>query len=412
MSISIQYSIKMLELSKMRDKINILYVNATSEIGGADIDLLEICRHIDKGRYTLTVVLPEEGPLSTKFESAGVRLVYLDPAPIKRFRKLLQIVAYPLRFALATINLWRLIRREKPDIVHVNTSMLPAAAFAARLIGVPCVWHVREIEVLKRSRLVGFFLLWCIKTLPDKILVISHAVSVGLGLESNFKVSVIYHGVDTNRFCPTGSNYSLRSELGIPKSAQIVGYVGRLSPIKGLEYLIAAFGQVHRLNPESYLLIVGPVLSYQEYFTSLRQQVYDLGLSEYVVFRLDNPDIPTAIRSMDVLVLPSIVPEGLGIVILEGLASGKAVIATNHGGPVEILADCSAGRLVPPKDANSIAQAILELFSMPLEKNQALSEEARRWAVERFSIERMIAELSQLYESLINSDEYVSSSKC
>jgi len=383
-------------------------VNSTSEIGGADIDLLEICRHLDPNRYALTVVLPQKGPFSAKFESEGVRLVYLDPAPIKRFRTLVQKVTYPLHLALATFNLWRLIRREKPAIVHVNTSVLPAAAFAARLARVRCVWHVREIELLQRSRIVGGFLLGCIRIFPDRILAISHSVAERLDLSSHPKVSVIYHGVDTNRFCPTDDNHTLRIAVGIPKSARVVGYVGRLSPIKGLEYLIAAFGKVHQLHPEAYLLIVGPVLSYQEYFASLRQQVYNLGLSNYVVFLLDDPDIPTVMQAMDVLVLPTIVPEGLGIVILEGLSSGIPVIATNQGGPVEILTGCTAGRLVPPKDTQSITQAVLDLFNFSLEERRKLSEEARRWVMEQFSIEQMIAKLTQVYELLLNSDGYIS----
>ena len=348
----------------MSKLVHIMFVNGTSEIGGADVDLLEICRHLDKSRFCLTVVLPKAGPLSDDFLATGAQLIYIDPAPIKRFRQPIEWISYPWRFFLAIVNLWGLIRRIKPAIVHINSAVLPSAAFAARLARVPCLWHIREIELLQRSRIVGAFLLGCIQTFPDRIVTISISVATSLNLASNPKVCTVYHGVDTDRFFPTDDNYEIRAKMGIPEFARVIGYVGRLAPIKGLEYLIEAFGNIHQQFSESYLLLTGPVLSYHEYFNSLSEQVNRLGLSKYVRFILDGPDISVIMRALDVLVLPTIVPEGLGIVILEGLSSGIPVIATNQGGPEEILNGCDAGWLVPPKDSQSITDAVFSLLKL------------------------------------------------
>ena len=377
--------------------VRILYVNSSSEIGGADIDLLEICSHIDRDRFELIIVLPHVGPLSKEFERAKVRIIYLDPAPIKRFRTPIQMALYPFRFTIAIIQLIQLILREKPTIVHVNTSVLPTAGIAAKVARVRCVWHVREIELLQRSRIVGGMLRMCIRRCADRIVAISHAVATAMGEAAQPNISVIYHGVDTTRFQPQAINQSLRRELGIPTSAHVIGFIGRLAPIKGLEYLIQALHQILPTDPDAYLLLVGPDPGYQEYVASLYRQTANLGLTERVLFLPGRNDIPNVIHTMDLVVLPTIIPEGLGLVILEALASGKPVIATNQGGPIEILSGCAAGRLVPPKDATALAQAALELLNLPSEHRQLLGKEARAWAIKHFSVNRMIDELSSVY---------------
>jgi len=387
----------------MTRNLHILFVNSTSEIGGADIDLLEICRHLDQHRFRCTVVLPRHGPLSAKFLATGARVIYLDPAPLKRFTNLTQLLLFPLRTVLAIFNLWRLIQREKPAIIHINTAVLPAAAIAARLAGVRCVWHIREIELIQRSRIIGSLLRTCIWLCSDRIVAVSEAVAAVIGATARPKVSIIYHGVDTERFQPREINQALRHKLHLPASARVIGFIGRLAPIKGLEYLIQALHQILQVTPDAYLLLVGPDSGYKEYVAGLYEQTAKLGLDEHVLFLSGQNDVSEVIHGMDLLVLPTIIPEGLGLVLLEALASGKVAIATNHGGPVEILSGCSAGRLVPPKDAAALAQAVIELLNLSAEQQHLLSQTARAWALERFSIERMIAELSQVYEGLAHS---------
>lgn len=375
----------------------ILFVNSTSEIGGADVDLLEICRCLDRRRFSPIVVLPYEGPLSPEFEAAGVRMVYCDTAPVKRFRRVREIVGYPCRLLWTVVTLWRLIRQEGIHIVHVNTAVLPAAGYAARLAGAFCVWHVREIELLQQSRIVGAFLRTSMRICANRIVAISHAVAAGLGPWAAGRTRVIYHGVDTDRFAPNATDCAVRNEYHIPGDAAVIGYVGRLSPIKGLSGLVTAFAEIRRRRCDAYLLLVGPVLGYQAHVEDLQRKVNDLGLAESVIFATACHDVASAIRAMDVVVIPTLVPEGLGLAILESLAIGRPVVATNHGGPVEILADCPAGRLVPPRNAAAIATAVGEILDAPEDRRRALSSETRAWAIERFSIHRMITELMDLY---------------
>jgi glycosyltransferase involved in cell wall biosynthesis len=343
--------------------------------------------------------LPHPGPLSAAFEAADVEILYLDSAPLKNFRHPGQFFAYPLRFVAAVVALASLIRTKRPALVHINTAVLPAAGLAAKVTGTPCVWHVREIELLQRSRLVGSFLRWCIRFCASRVIAISQAVATELGVRIRPKVTVVYHGVDLNRFHPGQSG--LFAQLGFYRSARVIGYVGRLSPVKGLNYLVSALQIVLQRMPETYLVLAGPVLGYEKYVGDLKEQVNASGLADRVIFLDSRTDVSDLIRGLDLLVLPTTVPEGLGIVILEGLASGKPVIATSRGGPVEILTGCGAGRLVPAGDAQAIADAALELLSLRADERRKLGQEARRWAVERFSVQRMIKQLIGIYESLL-----------
>jgi glycosyltransferase involved in cell wall biosynthesis len=384
----------------------VLFVNATSEIGGADVDLLEICRHLDRRRFDPVVVLPREGPLSDEFRRAGVRLLRLDAAPVKRFGARLSLATYPLRFGHAALALRRLLQFERPALVHVNTSLLPAASLAASLARVPYVWHVRELSPLQGPRIVSDALRWCIRTWPSGVVAISQATAREIGGDTRptaNRVSVIPHGVDVERFRPSPPHIELRREIGIPEGARVVGYLGRLAPIKGLPHLIDAFALLAQDRTDAHLLIVGPTLSYERHLVALRKQAEQHGLSERVHFVPGTRRPEEFLRAMDLVVLPTVIPEGLGLVILEALAAGKPVVATNQGGPVEILAGRPFGRLVPPRDTDGLAGAIADFLDLPPDRRAALASAARDYAVDRFSMRRMIDQLSRVYDRILAS---------
>jgi glycosyltransferase involved in cell wall biosynthesis len=378
-----------------------LFVNGKSEIGGADVDLLEICRHLDRQRFEVTVILPKPGPLSAAFEAAGARLIYLDAVPLKRFRGAAQFLWYPVRFLIGTTRLVHCFLTVKPAIVHVNSVVLPGAALAAKLSRMRCVWHVREIEQLQRSRVIGSVLRTWVRLCADLIVVPSHAVIAELGRVDPSRVRVIPHGVDTERFVWAPVNAELRAQLGIPLLAPVIGFVGRVAPLKGLVTLVEAFAIINSQLPEARLLLAGPTDGFEDYLALVRRRIEELGLTSRVVLQPGHLDTPALFRAMDVSVLPSTSPESFGLVVIESLASGRPVVATRLGGPIEILEGCSAGRLVPPANAKAMAEAILDLLDQSPDRRQALGEAARQWAVERFGVSRMIGQMVEVYESLL-----------
>jgi glycosyltransferase involved in cell wall biosynthesis len=130
--------------------------------------------------------------------------------------------------------------------------------------------------------------------------------------------------------------------------------------------------------------------------------VEDLGLTQWVIFAGERQDIPEIMRAVDVVALPTVIPEGLGLVLLEGLACGKPVIATNQGGPVEILRGCAAARLVPPQDSHAIAQALRFFWELPSARVQELSREAYELVKQKHNMDQVIEQLSNVYDSLLS----------
>lgn len=379
----------------------ILFANGTFEIGGADVDLLEIIRALDRHRFEALVAQPGRGPLAVLFEGAGAAIEVIDTAPLKRFRRVSDIFFYPFRWLSAVVRLRRLIRARGIRLVHVNSAVVTSAAVAARLARVPCVWHVREIDLLRRSRLVGAVLRWCIRRLPDRIVAISRAVADAVGKIDDGRMCVIHHGVDVERF-HQGDRVESRRPFGLSAEAWVVGYVGRISPIKGLEDLIAAFAAVRARHDQVRLVIAGPVLQYEDYYARLERLRNTLGLDDDIRFLGETDLIPELMRCFDVLVLPTRVPEGFGLVLLEALASGTPVIAPDAGGPAEILVHCAAARLFPPGDVARLADAVEGYLRLSEATRSELAMYAREWTLRGFSASRMIQQLSSVYDELLN----------
>lgn len=381
--------------------VRILFANGTFEIGGADVDLLQMVRALDRHRFQAVVAQPGRGPLAVSFESAGASLEVVDTAPLKRFRRVRDILRYPFRWLYAVVRLRRLIRTRRIRLVHVNSAVVTAAAVAARLAHVPCVWHVREIELLRRSRFIGAVLRWCIRRLPDKIVAISGAVAEAVGKTEGDRMRVIHHGVDVERFHP-GDRGEARRSFGLPTEAYVIGFVGRISPIKGLEDLIGAFATVRARHDRAQLVIAGPVLQYEEYYARLKRLRSELCLDGAIEFLGATDRVPELMRCFDVLVLPTRVPEGFGLVLLEALASGTPVIAPHAGGPPEFLTKCAAARLFPPGDVAALAAALEECMRLDEASRRALATYAREWTLREFSSTRMIRQLSSVYEELLD----------
>lgn len=381
----------------LHPRLRILFVNGTSEIGGADTDLLEITRHLDKRRFDPIVVLPYPGLLTPEFEAGGIRLVYLDAAPIKRFDRFLQYIAYPLRWIRAATKLFLLIRREKCALVQVNSSVLPAVGFAARLAGIPCVWHVREITVNPAA--VGQLLRIWIAICSNRIVANSQAVAVPFNRLCRNKVIVIPHGIDLVRFSP-GERRSERQKLGVPPEGTFLGYVGRLSPGKGISILFEALSKILPQMPDVRLIVAASVVGYTKHLEELRDLARRLGIADRIFWRFDERNVTQVMRALDVLVVPSVVPESFGLVAIEGLACGCAVIGTNHGGLAEILNRCPAGRLAPPGDPSALAGLLRDLLIESSLHRRDLDIAARQWAVQHYDIERATRALAQVYESL------------
>lgn len=210
------------------------------------------------------------------------------------------------------------------------------------------------------------------------------------GVDSR-KITVVANGVEPIEAPDFGQKLELRRELGIAENAPFIVCVARLSREKGLHFLIEAMPAVLAAHPQTRLLIAGE----GELRNELESQSARLDVGAAINFLGYRDDATRLIGSADLFVLPS-PAEPFGLVLIEAMAQGAALIAARAGGPLEIVEDGTSGRLVNPSDALDLGVAIVELLSNPQER-AALGHHARQRFNEHFTAERMAAATIEIY---------------
>jgi glycosyltransferase involved in cell wall biosynthesis len=375
----------------------VLYVNNGADIYGASRCLIRLLQALDRTRFLPLVLLPEDGPLRQRLEALGVEVVFHPRLSVitRRVFRSWRLLIFFLEFPASVFFLWRLIRRRKIDLVHTNTGVMVSPGLAAKLAGVPHVWHIRDWFQEFRSvwKPYSSYILWS----SDAVIAISKAVAGQFADAS--KVTVIYDGCAMDEFqladTKAGSDFRRRFGLG---ADFVAGCVGRIKfRRKGQEVLVraAAILKARGLRPK--ILIVGAAFpGNEDHVQSLKDLIGELALSDTVILMGELADVKPAYAAMNVLVLPSAQPEPLGDVMMEAMAMKVPVIATNIGGPPEVVQDGITGFLVPPADPDTLADKIELLMKDPKLAGR-LGEAGPGRVMERFSIGEMMGRIESLY---------------
>ena len=384
----------------------ILFVHTTSEVGGADVALLRLVRGLDRERYVATVVLPAEGPLTEALRvSTGEVVILPSLMRLSRHNGAWHLVRYAVNFPRAVAALVRLVKLRRIDIVHSNTLHTLQGFLAARLAGRPHVWHVREIvlqSVLARvlERFLAPRFSAAVVTVSDaaKTMFLDHKGA----LPPN--VSTLHDGIDTTCFTPGRDGSQVRRELGVAPGAPLVGIVGRLDHWKGVDVFLRAVAICAIEVPGARFVVIGGAIDgREETAQQLEGLAASLGINDVVRFtgwRYGPDDMPSVFAALDLLVLASTWPEPFGLVILEAMASGKPVIASNHGGPAEICLAGATALLVRPRDPRALAAAMLELLEDP-ERARLMGQRGRARAEAHFDQRRCVERVEALYDNVL-----------
>lgn len=385
----------------------ILYLHSTSEIGGSDISLLRIVEGLDRTRFEPAVVLPADGPLVAPLRDRACRVTIL-PA----MRKLTSrrgrsyLAGYAANYPRAVIEIARIARREDAAIIHTNTVHNLYGFAAARLTGRPHVWHVREIVWQSGAlrRLEQFLA----TRFSDRVIVTSDAVAESMFNPQNGgrppHVRKVPNGVDVERFHPSNDGTAVRRELDVDAGAPLVGIVCRLDVWKGVDTFLRAAHICRATRPDTrYVVVGGPIEGVESHAQALGELADTLGVADVVRFagwHFGPEDMPRVHAALDVCVVASKQPEPFGLVVLEAMASGRPVVATNHGGPREICVHGDTGLLVPPDDPRAMADAIVRLLNDPAEA-RAKGAAGRHRVEAHFTQQRMVEGLQQVYDELL-----------
>lgn len=388
----------------------ILYLHTTSEIGGSDVSLVRLIEGLDAARYQAVVVVPSDGPLVPRLREAGA-VVHVMPTLLKLTSR--QGLWYLARFAVnaprAIRALATLIGREHIALVHTNTIHNLYGGPAARLAGVPHVWHIREI--VWQYGLLRALELFMVRHLSTRIIVTSDAVAAMFDPRPRALVKVS-NGIELDRFHPAlpGAARPVRDALGVTADETLVGIVCRLDAWKGVDVFLEAAARIAVTRPHVRFVVVGGAIIGQEtYARDLEAQARTLGLTGRVHFTgwtYGPAAMPEVHRALDVLVLASSEPEPFGLVVVEAMATGLPVVATAHGGPAEIVVDGVTGRLVPPRDPGALAEAVCALVDDPAAASR-MGTAGRARARALYSAEQYLAGVQAVYADVLGAPPLV-----
>ncbi len=333
-----------------------------------------------------------------RLEAAGVRC-YLVPALTREIR--------PIKDAAALFQLVRLLRRERPAIVHTHTSKAGVLGrVAAKIAGVPVIVHTPHGHVFYGhfSRLPSWVFLQVerlLATITTHLIALTEAerdehLVRGVGRAGCFTVAP--SGIDLERFRRV-AGVSGRRPPGVtcPPDAIVVGSVGWLTAVKGHRFLIEAIARLKPSHPRLHLLIVGSGGLREEYEALARK----LGVGEAVQLLGEREDVPDCLAAMDLFVLPSL-NEGMGRALVEAMAAGRPVVATRVGGVPAVVEHRRTGLLVPPGDSAALAAAIDELLQRP-EWAKELGAAASQRIDDRYGAAALVRTVERVYDSALRS---------
>lgn len=375
----------------MKSRHTIAHVLPFPSVGGTEHATLRIMKTLDSSRYrNVAFVASESSSVLAFFAHAGIPCLTYAP-PEHSYR-------HALSYGRASLALARAFRRNEVDVVHCS-DLLAAyhAALAAWLARRPVLCHVRNrFDVISRR---DRSFLWPI----DRFVFVSRNTSQHFGcdlLES--KSMVVYDGIHVR---PNSASVKNRAdvcrEFGIPDTALIVGMIARVAPQKDYATLARAAEYVLQHDHRAHFMIVGDHASAacHDHYEQVRRFIEERGVASSFTFTGYRSDVQRLLDAFDIFVL-STHCEGLPLVVLEAMASGKPVVATAVDGIPEIICDGQSGYLFPPEDHQQLAAHILRLLR-DRRFAQQLGDAGQAVVKARFSWEQFAANMNALYAEFV-----------
>ncbi len=381
--------------------MKILSINNTADIYGASRCMERVFSRFAEDGHEVHAVLPEAGPLVALLETRGIH-VHIHPALSIVDRAQLRSVKGCLRFLfqLPYSVLWLalLMVRERIDVVHANTVVVPSPSIAALLTGRPHVWHVREL-------LGEFGALWrpyqrLVYYLSDAVVAISHCTRDQFDPSLRGKVTVVYDGLaEEDSRVDAGHRDQLRGLA--PEGSTLVGVVGRIKfHRKGQEVLVRAAGLLRKHHPDVRYFIVGSASpGNEDQVDRLKELMAEVGVEDIVTLVGERNDPASIFAALDIAVVPSVQPEPFGCVVMEAMAVGTPVIGSRCGGIAEQIIDGDSGLLFAPGDPAALAGSLDQMLRNP-DLRRGMASNARQRVRTMFSLDGAYAAMARLFDSI------------
>lgn len=378
-------------------RARVVYLDHVAKLSGGEIALLRLLPHLTD--VEPHVILAEDGPFADRLVQAGISTEVLQMRESARGLRKHSVTPRSLPLtavahtAVYIVRLAIHLRRLRPDLVHTNS--LKAGLYgsmAARLAGIPVVWHVRDrlasdyLPALAVRLIRGMA-----NRVPSAVVANSQATAATIGRPD----SVIIHSV-----LPDAIPAVIGAAAASDGDPCTFGMVGRIAVWKGQDLFLRAFARAFPTGNERAVIIGAPMFDEQNVEDELRHLAGELKIDKRVEFRGFREDVWGEMQRLDVVVHASTTPEPFGQVVIEGMAAGLAVVAANEGGPTEILTDGLTGRLFTARDIVSLADVLVELRNAPQER--ARLGAAAREAIEPFRGEKVAATVQGVYDEVLH----------
>lgn len=375
--------------------LRVAFCHYASDVGGgSDRSLLDTVMALPRERVEPVLFLKPGDPLAERYREAGMTVVELAMTPPRRALDAAKLARFLLDYGPSVLRLRAALRESRADVVHVNTLFNIQAPVAARLAGLPLVWHVREY--IPDSRVYGALCAMA-RTLSTRIIAISGLVAETLG-PCGGRMRKVLNSTDLGAFASPSDGHALRQELGIAPGQPVVTVAGRLEHWKGQHVFVETVPAILEACPEAVFLIVGgAAVNKPEYGPMLQERCEALGITGRVRFTGRREDMPAVLAATDILVLPTVTPEPFGLTVVEAMAAARPVVATAAGGPLDTVVDGETGLHIRPDDPADLAAKVTALLQDPA-RARAMGQAGRRRAFEHFSIAREAREVLAVLE--------------
>jgi glycosyltransferase involved in cell wall biosynthesis len=384
--------------------IRILRVIARLNMGGPALHVAYLSAGLAERGYETTLVAGSlargEGSMAYVAEELGVEVVRLDA---------LSREIAPVRDALSILRLARLIREQRPRILHTHTAKAGTVGRLAALLAGDArpevVVHTFHGHVLR-----GYFgplksgafrlLERLLARVTTRLIAVSPQVRddlVALGVAPAEKFSVVRLGIELDERLETSEGRAeARARLGIGAEQFVVGWVGRMTGVKRTDDVLEALRLLRGRGVDAVLVLVGDGPDREH----VERRASELGIVRSCLFLGYQEDVSGWYRAFDAMILPS-ANEGTPVVVIEALAAGCPVVATSVGGVPDVVREGVDGFLVPPRDTEALAERLVRLAEDP-ELRARMGAAGRESVPSRYAVERLVGDIDELYRSLLS----------
>jgi len=402
-------------------KRNVLYILHTAQIGGAAKSFFLFLQQIDTSSFNPIIWVGDDGPFAESFRIKGFKVYVGGIASFENtthfqvnfsIDSVYMIFRFIINIIPTIIKMVTIIRREKIDLVHINSSTPLLCGFISKLMKVKLIWHVREVfpdNGLKniQTRIIQY----C----SDAIIAISERVKKDF--TKNQKIHVIYNPIDIAFHDKQFDSFAIKKEMNINPDVKIVGIVGQVLRVRGHFILLEAARTVINKKDDVIFIVVGEsprgeksklkkimkdlliFICHKDFMKDderLRVLINKYQLEKQFIMLGYRREVDRLISIMDIVVCPNIAEEAFGRVMYEAGSQRKAIITSNLESFLETINDCVNGKLVEPNNPRELADAIIQILSD--DKNaQLMGENLFRIVKERCEKKGQAISIMQLY---------------